>query len=117
MKKTILISLALLLIAAGSVYATPTEFVGGTSQAIGTNGTFTPSTKVHVSVSSNGTSYGAASIHESGTTAYATGGGSGFGSDTSKIFTAACSASPCGPTPPNASATALATGQITGTFQ
>jgi hypothetical protein len=115
MKKRIIILVAFALFAAGSAYAA-TNIVGGTSVSIGT-GNFTPSTKVRISVSSNGSSYGAASIHESGTVAYATGGGTGFGSDTTKIFTATCSANPCGTTPPTATATALATGAITGTFQ
>lgn len=94
MNKKIITLLALALFAASSSAYAGT-IVGGTSTTIG-GGNFTPSTKVHMNVVSNGASYGAISQHESGTIMYGSGGGTGFTKDASKIFTQACSANPCG---------------------
>jgi len=117
MRNKIISIFAFLLLVAGVINAdATTAIVGGTSQAIGTTN-FTPSTKVRISVTAVAASYGAASIHESGTLAYATGGGTGYAGDPSKILQATCSANPCGTTPPTSSATAVATGAITGSFQ
>ena len=70
--------------------------VGFTSSAFATDtiidstviggGAFTPSTKVGFSVTSQSTSYAAASAHVNGTFQYGTGGGSAFTDDPSKIY-------------------------------
>ena len=97
MKTKIITLLALALFAAGSVHAA--EIVGGTSTTIG-GGSFGPSTKVHILLVSTAASYGAVSQHESGTKAYGSGGGTGFGKDVGKIYTADCAANPCGASAP-----------------
>ncbi|MDD5286003.1 MAG: hypothetical protein PHD54_09095 [Desulfuromonadaceae bacterium] len=108
MKMKIVTLLAFALFAAGSVYAA--EIVGGTSTTIG-GGSYTPSTKVHISVVSLPASYGATSQHESGTTLYGSGGGTGFAKDVGKIFTQACATNPCGTSaPPAPTATDLSSG-------
>jgi len=109
MKTKIVTLLALLLFATGIVNAA--EIVGGTSTTIG-GGTYNPSTKVHVKILSASSSYSASSAHESGTTGYAAGGGTGYAGDVSKIYSKTCAANPCGTDPAvvPASATALPTG-------
>jgi hypothetical protein len=110
MKKTILSSVLLLAVVALAPAAmAATSIIGATTLGSATN-SFTPSTKVGLSVISTQTAYAASSCHVNGTFQYGTVGGTGSAQDASKIYQADIPTGQSGdygkPTDP-ASATAL----------
>jgi len=85
MRKLIIsLTAALVCVAWASVALAVTSITG--TVTIGANQSFTPSTKVGISVASTATAYGARSCHLNGTFEYGTVGGTGQTLDASKIY-------------------------------
>lgn len=88
MKKQILKAFLVLAIVGAASAAMATQTINGEC-TIGAGNTFTPSTKVVISIASIPTSYTAASAHLNGTKQYGTSGGTGLtgsNNDPSKIY-------------------------------
>jgi hypothetical protein len=88
MKKQVLKALVVLTVVGSASAAMATQTINGTV-TIGAGNTFSPSTKVVISVASIATSYTACSAHLNGTKEYATVGGTGItgtNTDPSKIY-------------------------------
>ena len=88
MKKQILKAFLVLAVVGSASSAMATQTISGTV-TIGAGNTFSPSTKVVISIASIATSYTAASAHLNGTKEYGTVGGSGLAgtnADPSKVY-------------------------------
>lgn len=106
MKKTNVILSAVALCGAFAATSFAADITGSTT--IG-GGTYSPSSKVGIKLVSAATSYGASACHVNGTLEYATGGGTAFGGDPTKIVskaipTQAATATVCAPSTPTATA-------------
>ena len=89
MKKTIFSSVLMLVILASASAAMATTLISGQVSLSASGNSFTPSSKVGISLTSLTNSYAATSCHVSGTYEYGTLGGTGLtgaASDPSKIY-------------------------------
>lgn len=89
MSKLIFRSLLILAVVASSTVAMATTTITGATTIGSASNSFTPSSKVGISIISTANSYAAAACHVNGTFEYGTVGGSGTTQDTSKIFSKA----------------------------